>query len=84
MKYNKEAEEACIKKWRELLCQFNGLVENHPAPKEIQKELLQIKETAKNSGVLTFRQVDALVARVDNYLACRYGRTKEHINFKAA
>lgn len=80
----KPNEQECIAKWRELLTRFNVLIDNNPAPDKIRSELIAIKEEAKNSGRLTQRQVDSLVGKIDNYLACRYGNTKRNITFQAA
>lgn len=81
--FNKEADQACIAKWRELITRFNKLIENSPAPMSIQKELFQLSEDA-TSNLLNYRQTEAIQARVKNYLAARYGKTKEGVIYKAA
>lgn len=64
-----------------LLKQFNGLVENMPNPKTIEKELKAISTTAKISSELNYRQKDAITARVDHYLNGTYGKKDQE--FKA-
>ena len=64
-----------------LLKGFNELAEGMPPIEKVKSGLLELKNAAKNSMELTYRQKDAIVARVDNYLAGTYGNTKkaEHL-----
>jgi hypothetical protein len=59
-----------------LISKFGKLVENNPPVKSIQKELDEIKEAAKNNSLLTGRQSSAVIDRVNNYVAGRYGKSK--------
>lgn len=62
-----------------LLKKFNDLVGSNPPVDKIKKELLEIKDSARNNNALNFRQKDSIVARVDNYIAGTYGKSKDGI-----
>jgi hypothetical protein len=77
-------DTACIASWRELISEFNKLIDNSPSPDKIKNELLEIKNKAKINGNLTYHQVQALTARCDNYLKGEYGISKKGVQMKAA
>lgn len=70
----------CIEEWRTLIGAFNKAVENAPPPSKVEEELLALKEMAKTNAHLTSRQMEAIIARVDNYLSGEYGKSKISVN----
>ena len=67
-----------------MLRAFNKMVESMPKAESIKNELLELKQSAESSAELNYRQKDAIVARVNNYLKGDYGNTKKGIEFKSA
>lgn len=55
-----------------MLKEFNELVDSKPEIKTIQKKLLEIKDKAANNAGLTYRQKEAIMLRVENYLKSDY------------
>lgn len=53
--------------FQRLLTRFNSLVASNPSPKSIEKDLQAIREEAAKAN-LSYRQADAINARIDNYL----------------
>ncbi len=75
-------DTACINEWVTLVGLFNELIKGSPTAEAIKTELLELKETARLSAVLTYRQTDAIMARVNNYLNGEYGNTKKAENLQ--
>lgn len=73
-------DEMCAAKWRQLLSVFHKLVKDEPEPKEIEADLIALKEAAKNSGMLSPRQMEGISGRCDNYMNGTYGNTKKPIH----
>jgi hypothetical protein len=65
-------------KWQELLAQFKGAIHNSPPPADVIDCFRDIKKEAVNSGLLTARQIEGIVARCDNYLNGEYGNSKQN------
>ena len=57
-----------------LLIKFNGIIDNQPPVSEVKEKLEKLSELAKKSSELNSRQVEAITARVSNYLNGSYGR----------
>lgn len=76
MKEVKVTDEQNAQKWLELIRKFNELVKEAPAVSKIKAELEVIKLEASTSILLNIRQREAIIARVNNYLAGTYGNTK--------
>lgn len=79
-KGQKNADSACISKWKTLLKVFHDIIESEPPAEKVAEELKSLKELAKRSQELTARQIDAIVARCDNYMNGTYGNTKSKEN----
>jgi hypothetical protein len=71
-------------KWAELLGEFQLIIKDEPKPEKIREQLLALIEKAKLDNTLSFRQVDGIRDRVNNYLNGDYGKTKLGIKFQGA
>jgi hypothetical protein len=69
-----------------LIRAFNALVESEPPVDKIKADLEDIKKQADSSPELNHRQKDAIIDRIDHYLAGTYGKTKkrEHLQLAPA
>jgi hypothetical protein len=70
--------------WAVLLGEFHALVQDFPNPNKIKEQLLSLTSKAKIDNTLTFRQVDGIRDRINNYLNGYYGKTKSGIKFQGA
>lgn len=68
-------------KFSSLLDVFHGIIEGDPKPESVSDKLIALKEQAKNTGELNTRQLEAILARCDNYLKGDYGKTKNADNY---
>jgi hypothetical protein len=68
-------------KFSSLLDVFHGIIKGDPSADKVKKALAELKETAKNSPELNGRQVEAIVARCDNYIKGEYGKSKKPENY---
>lgn len=60
-----------------MLRVFESIIEGNPAPSEkIIGKLNSLKDSCKNTQLLTYRQADAIFARCDNYINGIYGVDK--------
>ena len=73
----KEFNTKCIENWRSLITEFNDLWDNKAANKKYE----ELRERAKNTNILTYRQRDAIIERCNNVLLGCYGNTKTDDNF---
>jgi len=70
--------ELCNKEFSAMLGEFEAVVKaGGEKGKKMAEELV---EKAKNSAVMTYRQMDAIVARCRNFLTGAYGNTKSAYN----
>ena len=72
----KEFDTKCIENWRNLVSEFNQLWDD----KAPHKKYEELREKAKNTNVLTYRQRDAIISRCNNVLLGCYGNTKTEEN----
>jgi hypothetical protein len=70
--------------WAVLLGEFHALVQDAPNANKIKEQLLALNEKAKLANDLTFRQIDGIRDRINNYLNGDYGKTKSGIKFQGA
>lgn len=86
MENKKNADSKCISKWKTLLKVFHDIIESEPTAEKVSEELKSLKEMAIKSTELTVRQIDAIVARCDDYMNGNYGNTKnkEHLKYQTA
>lgn len=75
-------DRECIAEWRTLISAFNKIADDKIPVDQCKEKLLVIKEQAKSNKALTYHQVDAIAARVDNYIAGTYGKSKTKANLE--
>lgn len=63
-----------ISEWKGMLGEFESLTSKNPEPEKVKPELLKLKEKAQTSTSLTYRQIDGIISRCDNYLNGTYGK----------
>lgn len=66
-----------------LLAAFNKLIDDQPPVAKVKDELLEIKASALASVELNSRQIDAVVARCNNYINGEYGVSEKKKQFMA-
>lgn len=75
-KERKISDSECILKWQALLKMFHDIIQSDPPVQKVAEELKSLKDMAIKSHELTARQIDAIIARCDNYMNGTYGNTK--------
>lgn len=60
----------------EVLTRFNTLVEDAPPVNKIKKQLDELRAIASSRGEFSARQLEAILARISNYEAGTYGKSK--------
>jgi len=65
-----------LAEWRSMLDTFAGIIEKNPPVENVKDDLLELKDAAKASNLLTGLQVSAICTRCDNYINGVYGVNK--------
>lgn len=73
-------EDAGNMKWQQLLKVFGKIIDGNPKPEKVKESFDKLKEQVKSSALLSFRQVEGIIARCDNYMKGQYGNTKTEAN----
>ena len=60
-------------KWDSMLKVFKKIIEGNPSPESVKDDLAALSESAKNTGILTARQVEGIVDRCNNYIKGNWG-----------
>lgn len=71
---SKVTDEQYVSQWRSMLKIFKDLIATTPKPETVKDELLELREEAINTYLLTSAQKRGITERVDNYLNGSYGR----------
>ena len=79
-KERKISDSECLLRLQTLLKMFHDIIKSDPPAEKVAEELKALKEMAIKSQELTARQIDAIVARCDNYMNGTYGNTKSKEN----
>lgn len=74
--FNQEQDTACLAEWNRVLKLFKSVAEVDTLPKNFKDIIGKLKEQVTNNTHLNFRQVEAITARCNNFLAGKYGQTK--------
>lgn len=71
-----EQDKLCIDAWVSLINEFKAVPSSHT-----KSQLGKLRERVKANLHLTYRQMDALIARCDNLMNGDYGNTKTEDNY---
>ena len=72
-----------LAEWRSMLDTFAGIIDKNPPVEKVKDDLLELKEAAKASNLLTGLQVSAICTRCDNYINGVYGKNKTKDEYMA-
>lgn len=80
-KYSQVDNTASEKVWQQLNKEFGNIIENDPTPAKAAKPLAELKAKVVSKNGLSIRQTEGLSARIANYMAGTYGKSKTAENF---
>jgi hypothetical protein len=70
--------------WQSMLKQFEKIIDGNPAPEKVKEKLTQLQDLAKQSGIMTVRQVEGIYMRCHNYLTGNWGLNSKRDSYMAS
>jgi hypothetical protein len=70
--------------WQSMLQMFHKIIENNPTPEKVKEKLVELQDLAKNSGIMTVRQVEGIYMRCQNYLDGTWGMNSKREAYMAS
>jgi hypothetical protein len=75
----KITDDMVISEWKSMLNVFHTTIAGNPPAENIKEELMALQDAAKQSVLLTPRQVGGIYERCQNYINGTYGKGLSHL-----